>query len=59
MLTLSLTPAERDLVLDILNNYYSDFRFEIGATSTPDYRTELQAQKELLMNVLDKLKAAK
>ena len=59
MLNLALTPAERDLLLDILNNYYSDFRMEIGATSTPDYRTELKAQEVLLVQVLEKLEKAK
>ena len=59
MLNLALTPAERDLLLDILKNYLSDFRMEIADTSTPDYRAELKAQEAILNQVLEKLEKAK
>ncbi len=58
MPNLELTPAERDLILDILTNYLSDFRMEISQTDTPDYRTQLKAQEEMLKRVLEKLQQA-
>ncbi|PPD58355.1 hypothetical protein [Dehalogenimonas etheniformans] len=59
MLTLSFTPEERDLVLDILNNYKSDFRMEITDTSTPEYRKQLKQQEVTLNGVIEKLQNAK
>ncbi|XUW99964.1 MAG: hypothetical protein TUN42_08710 [Dehalogenimonas sp.] len=59
MLTLSFTPEERDLVLDILNNYMSDFRMEITDTSTPEYRKQLKQQELTLEGVIEKLQKAK
>jgi len=59
MLNLSFTPEERDLILDILNNYKSDFRMEIADTSTPEYRKELKQQEMMLDGVIEKLEKSK
>jgi hypothetical protein len=59
MLNLTITPEERDLVLDILKNYLSDFRMEVADTSTPDYRTSLKEQESTLDMVIAKLEKAK
>ncbi|APV44961.1 hypothetical protein Dform_01640 [Dehalogenimonas formicexedens] len=59
MMTLDFTPEERDLVLDILNNYKSDFRMEITDTSTPEYRKQLKQQETMLNSVIEKLEKAK
>lgn len=59
MLNLTLTPAERDQILDILKNYQSDFHMEIADTMTPDYRTELKAQQASLASIIERLEKLK
>jgi hypothetical protein len=59
MMNLDFTPEERDLVLDILNNYKSDFRMEIADTSTPEYRKQLKQQEMTLNSIIDKLEMTK
>jgi len=58
MLNLAFTPDERDLILDILKNYESDFRMEITDTSTPEYRKQLKEQEMMLNVVIEKLQKA-
>jgi hypothetical protein len=59
MLNLAFTSEERDLLLDILKNYESDFRMEITDTSTPEYRMQLKEQEAMLNKVIEKLEKAK
>ena len=59
MLNLAFTPEERDLALDVLNNYKSDFRMEIADTMTPEYRKQLKDQEMILNSIIDKLQKAK
>jgi len=54
-MNLTLTPAEKTLLLDILKNYLSDFRMEISQTDTPDYRTALKAQEVMLDGIIERL----
>ncbi len=52
---LNLSKKEKALLRDILKNYMSDFRMEIADTSTPDYRSQLKAQEEILTRIIDKI----
>jgi len=54
-MNLALSLKERELLLDVLKNYQSDFSVEIADTSTPDYRTELKAQAEILRHIIEKV----
>jgi acetolactate synthase small subunit len=56
---LDLNQKEKALLRDILKNYMSDFRMEIADTSTPDYRSQLKAQEEILNRIIEKIEKSK
>ncbi len=55
MLQLSLRPENRDLLVDIVEEYLSDLREEIGDTDNFDYRKKLEAEEKAVGEILDTL----
>lgn len=52
MVQLDLTAEERALLIEVLQNRVSDFRMEIAATDSQDFREELKKRKEVVKKVL-------
>lgn len=57
MLRLDLTAEERDILLGVLENVFSDLRMEIANTDALDYREMLRARKETVNRLLEALRA--
>ena len=57
MVTLSLTEKERMMLADVVENYLSELRMEIGDTDSKDYRDMLKLRKEILVKILSTLHA--
>ncbi len=55
MLQFNLRPEDRDLLVDILEEYLSDLRGEIGDTGNYDYRQKLKAEEKEIGEILDTL----
>jgi hypothetical protein len=54
---LELTEPEADLLREIVEEWLSDLRVEIGHTDNLDYRERLKRQEAVLRDVLDRLGA--
>jgi hypothetical protein len=52
---LELDKEEKEILTEIVTNYLSDLRYEIGDTDSFDYRNQLRARESLLKNILTKL----
>ncbi len=59
MATIELTAGEADKLSEILENYLSDLRMEIVDTESQEFRDGLKRTKELVMRVIDQLKAVR
>lgn len=55
MLQLNLRPEDRDLLVDIVEEYLGDLRAEIGDTDNFDYRSKLKAEEKAVREILDTL----
>ncbi len=55
MLQFSLRPEDRDLLVDIVEEYLSDLREEIGDTDNFDYRNKLKGEEKTIGEILDAL----
>lgn len=56
---LSLSPAERDFLVELLEHSLSEGRVEVRrAEFSTDFRHELQQQQELVRGLLDKITRA-
>ena len=55
---LTLQPEETALLRQVLTNYLSDLRMEIGKTEQYDWRQALKRDEALLKRVLDRLQQA-
>jgi hypothetical protein len=55
VLQLDLRPEDRDLLVDIVEEYLGDLRAEIGDTDNFDYRSKLKAEEKELREILDTL----
>ncbi len=55
MFQLNLRPEARDLLVDIVEEYLSDLRVEIGDTGNFDYRQKLKAEEKEVRAILDTL----
>ena len=55
---LHLTDDERQALIDTLESYLSDMRYEIADTDNFDFRQELKSKEALLEKVVSQLKAA-
>lgn len=55
MSTLELTPEERKLMVEILQEYISEMRMEVGATENYDFKEQLQEKENALKAILKKL----
>lgn len=58
MLQFNLRPKERDLLVEILQEYWSVLREEIGGTDNFDYRQELKEKEKSLQEILETLNQA-
>jgi hypothetical protein len=54
---LELTEPEADLLREIVEEWLSDLRVEIGHADNLDYRERLKRQEAVLRDVLDRLGA--
>ncbi|MEJ2719228.1 MAG: hypothetical protein P8182_19200 [Deltaproteobacteria bacterium] len=57
MATIDLTPDEQLKVLEILKNYLSDLRLEIGDTKKKSYRDDLKDQEQMVKGIVERLEA--
>ncbi len=58
MLQISLRPEQRDLLVDIIEEYWDGLREEIGDTGDFDYRQKLKAEETEIKEILDSLTQA-
>ena len=58
MKTICLIPEELELLLEIMQCCLSDLRVEIVGTDHWDYKRRLRERKSMVIQLLDKLKAA-
>lgn len=56
---LDLTDQEGELLLKIVNQYYSDLREEIYKTEAYQIKGELKEEEVLVKSLLEKLRAAR
>lgn len=55
MIPISLTEEEREILIQILEEYLSDLRIEISHTDDTSFREPLKNRKEALIRILDAL----
>ena len=55
MLQFNLRPENRDLLVQILEEYWGDLRVEIGDTCDYNYRTKLKGEEIATREILDTL----
>lgn len=53
MITLELTPDEREHLVEVLTSALSDLRMEIANTDSQDFREMLKSRKLVLVKVLE------
>ena len=56
MSSLELTKDEKDSLIHVLESYLSDLRMEMADTDSSFFREELRTKKEILDNILDRLR---
>jgi hypothetical protein len=56
MLELKLSPAEQQILVEVLDIAISDLGMEIGNTDSQDYRETLKTRKQTLIKVVDSLR---
>jgi len=56
MIHLSLDIEERETLINVLESYSSDLRYEIADTDSLDYRNELKKKEAMLAKLLTTLK---
>lgn len=57
MITLDLTPEERDTLVEMLRSLHSDLRMEIADTDSLDFRDRIRERKRIVSKVLEALGA--
>ena len=57
-LQLSLTSAERDYLVNLLERVHKEKLVEEHRTRTPSYREDIERQEKLILGVLSKLGAS-
>ncbi|MBZ5534654.1 MAG: hypothetical protein LAO31_01765 [Acidobacteriia bacterium] len=55
MIHISLTDEEKEVLIQILEEYVSDLRIEISHTDDTSFRTPLKSRKEAIGRILDAL----
>ena len=55
MLQVNLRPEDRDLLVEVIEEYLSDLREEIGDTDSFDYRQKLEAEEKAIQEIRDTL----
>lgn len=55
-MNLELTSAERNELMRLVEDYFSETRVEVRHTQNREYRIELLREEELLRGLLEKLK---
>ncbi len=56
MISLDLSPAEREILADVLDSYLSDLRMEIANTDSMDFRDRLKTRKSVVQKVLTEVR---
>ncbi len=56
MIQLDLNDSEKNLLIEALESYLSDLRYEIANTDSQDYREKLKEKKAALEKTLSALK---
>ncbi len=59
MIQLDLNAQEKEYLIEALESYLSDLRYEIADTDSMDFREQLKAKKNALEKVLAALQAGK
>jgi len=54
---LELDPAERELLIRVLDLAMRETRTEVRHTETASYRTNLKAEEKTMVNLLERLRA--
>ena len=55
VLNVELSPADREILVDVIDTCLSDLRMEIAHTDRQEFREQLKRRKEVLQKVLDRL----
>lgn len=55
-MTIELGPAERDIVMDLLEKELEDMRSELHHTQAHGYREALKDREKLVRDLLEKMK---
>ncbi len=55
MATIELADEEVQVLREVLVNYLSDLRMEIGNTDSKDYRDRLKRKEEVIKRILERL----
>jgi hypothetical protein len=55
MLQFTLRPEDRNLLVNIVEEYLGDLRAEIGDTDNFDYRSNLKAEEKAVREILNTL----
>jgi len=53
---LEFSPAERDLLIQLLERALSDTRVEVRRTTTPEFHDRLEAEERQLAGLLERLR---
>ena len=56
MVSLNLTSEERDVLIRILDEYFSELKMEISNTENWDFKNNLKRQEALLTRLLGELR---
>lgn len=59
MITFELTDEDATLLAHIMEEYLSDLRMEIVDTDSSDYKRQLRAEKDLVNDIIARLKLAR
>lgn len=59
MIHLDITKEEKDILIEVLEEYISDLRMEVADTDNMDFREKLKNQEKVLKGILVTLRQVK
>jgi len=59
MIHLDITKEEKDILIEVLEEYISDLRMEVADTDNMDFREKLKNQEKVLKEILVTLRQVK
>jgi hypothetical protein len=59
MIRLGLSPEQQKILMQILEDYISDLRVEIGNTDNIVFKAQLRSRKEILGEIVENLRKAR